>query len=1009
MTSYLRNRIFLSFILLGFIYHAESQSVRKIAIRHKLSTQYGLSSYNVNKVLQDPYGYIWLSTQDGLNRYDGRRYTIYSRSSDESHRLLGNVINDMVVDSVRKVLWVTTSYGGLNAIDLLTGEVVHAMKSSTYPERFKSEWLKCLNLSHGNVWIGTSDGLQAYDPDRKRFLQIDSLPATHDGGRNHNIAFIYPDQYNHVWVYVTDFGLLVYDASGKLLNQYSADSLGVTASLGFLQFSSRIIQWSAHELMWATDHGFRILTYDETGKVISCNASIPVNKYFGDKAIFSCAKDPQGNLWFSTFDRLYSWTPGSHNYETIEDIVYTPGNDYLNTVMHVFFDNQDNLWLGTQYGAGVCDYHPPAILPFYKDRNSPIQINHAYYILPANDSVVYVAAQHGAFKVNIASGKMTSVSGALRFNYIFRTPDQRVVFSNQDGLYVLGADGELLPASRHYPEFGKIEHEMINAVINSGDSVLLLSSEKTGQVFRWNVPGHSLSVYPIPLPAYERGGIINTLYLDSKNTAWFLFDNAIVTQNLTSRKCSTLPLKDPDLGIPMNIFMDVCELQHDYWLAVYGKGIVRLDSSRRIKKIYGERSGLRNTGVYTVLPFKDSLLFITTNYGLFTLDPRKDQIRQYLVSDGLNTSNFEENCGISFGDKIFVGGEQGVSVIQPANFRQDSAKPRLYVDRVMAEKVSGAQDTFNLFLQRFHVDNDWKQATVYFSALDYAHPEKVNYSYRIPQVSDGWVDLADRNFINLIGLAPGSYTVEVKAFIENGEQTDIRQLALYVEPKWYQTIFFKIFLVVAIVALVAAFYRYRIGQIRKQMQIRRDIATDLHDDIGSTLNSAKIFAHLARKDENRDSNLKMVEQTLTDASGGLRDIIWLLDDSRDTYGDFVERINRFAGPIASAQHIELKAIMDPDLADRPLSKQEKKTFFLIAKEAINNSIKHSGCSKITYEIKPDGDKHTLIVSDNGKGFTPGPSTGNGLGNMRYRAEKIGYMATIDSSPGNGVTVILSKA
>src|SRR5688500_9773712 len=129
---YLRKRIFLLLILIIVLSSVHGQTVRKIAIRHKLSTEYGLSSYNVNKILQDPYGYVWLGTRDGLNRDDGRHLIIYSRSSDSVHRLLGNVINDLVLDTSRKLLWVTTSYGGLNGIDLLTGRVTHSLKSSAY-------------------------------------------------------------------------------------------------------------------------------------------------------------------------------------------------------------------------------------------------------------------------------------------------------------------------------------------------------------------------------------------------------------------------------------------------------------------------------------------------------------------------------------------------------------------------------------------------------------------------------------------------------------------------------------------------------------------------------------------------------------------------------------------------------------------------------------------------------------------------------------------------------------
>jgi signal transduction histidine kinase/ligand-binding sensor domain-containing protein len=1004
---HLRNRIFLLLACLIPFFASRAQSTRKIAIRHKLSTESGLSSYNVGKILQDPYGYIWLGTQDGLNRYDGRSFIVYSRSSDSVHRLLGNVINDMVLDTARKLLWVTTSYGGLNGIDLLTGLVVHSMKPSDYQNRFASEWLKCLNIAGGHLWIGTMDGLHVYDPRKKSFRIIDALPAAGSSSPR-NVTFVVPDRFGHVWVGVPAYGVVVYDAaSGKIIHRYTSGELGIHQTLSFLQFASRFIAWSDNQFLWATDHGFRIITLDSAGKILQCDAKLTINDRFGDKTIFSCAKDPQGNLWFSTFDHLYAWSPASNRYETIEDIVYTPANDYLNTVMHVFFDNQDNLWLGTQYGAGVCDYRQPAIIPFYRDRKTDVQINHAYYVLPANDSLVYVAAQHGAFSVNTNSGKITALSAARRFNFIFRTPDDRFIFSNDDGIQVLSG-GQLIPVANVYPEYALIQHEMLNAAVLSGDSTMLMSSEKNNVVYAWNFRRHALELLPSAIGSDEKG-IINTLYLDNNNVAWMLFDNAFASYDLRTHQSQLTRLTDPDVGIPLNIYMDMCELDGDYWLAMYGKGVVQLDRQKKIKKIYGQRDGLLNTGVYTVVPFHDSLLFVTTNFGLFTIHPGRQQVRRYLMSDGLNTNNFEENCAFHLGDEIFAGGEQGISIIRPAFFRENHPPVNVFINRVVSEGASATQDTFNLFLNSVTVHNDVKQATISFAALNYAQPEQVRYAYRISQLSNDWIDLGSRNFINLIGLAPGRYTVEVKSSDVHGREHLAQPMQLYVEPKWYQTLLFRMAVVLAAVGLFYAFYRYRIAQLKKQEQIRRDIASDLHDDIGSTLNSAKIFVHLAKKDENNKSYLDLVERTLIEASIALRDIIWLLDDKRDTYADFAERINGFARPIADAQQIAFKSLMSSDYADRSLGKSEKKTFFLISKEAINNSIKHSGCTAISFDMHPDGDAHTLIICDNGRGFDVATANGgNGLGNMKYRADKIGYTVEINAVPGEGVTIRLRK-
>jgi hypothetical protein len=115
------------------------------------------------------------------------------------------------------------------------------------------------------------------------------------------------------------------------------------------------------------------------------------------------------------------------------------------------------------------------------------------------------------------------------------------------------------------------------------------------------------------------------------------------------------------------------------------------------------------------------------------------------------------------------------------------------------------------------------------------NPGRVTYQYRIKERSAKWGNLGTQNFVNLIGLNPGTYTLEVKAANEDGVWCAPKSLTLIFLPKWYQTLWFDFVVAMALVGLMYAFYRYRIRQLKKQQQIRVDIASDLHDDIGSAL------------------------------------------------------------------------------------------------------------------------------------------------------------------------------
>ena len=210
-------------------------------------------------------------------------------------------------------------------------------------------------------------------------------------------------------------------------------------------------------------------------------------------------------------------------------------------------------------------------------------------------------------------------------------------------------------------------------------------------------------------------------------------------------------------------------------------------------------------------------------------------------------------------------------------------------------------------------------------------------------------------------------------------------------------------------SLFYAFYRSRIAQLSKQQNIRKDISSDLHDDIGSTLNSVKVFAHMAQSGREEKKYLDLIESSLTEATAGLRDMIWILDDLQDTINDLTERIKKFALPVCLAADIVFECSVEPDSRNQVLNKKEKRNILLISKEIINNAVKHSGCSRLNILFKKEAAKTAIIFSDDGRGFERNNvEAGNGLNNLQRRADQAGYTLQLDTDPGKGTMITLQK-
>jgi signal transduction histidine kinase len=174
-----------------------------------------------------------------------------------------------------------------------------------------------------------------------------------------------------------------------------------------------------------------------------------------------------------------------------------------------------------------------------------------------------------------------------------------------------------------------------------------------------------------------------------------------------------------------------------------------------------------------------------------------------------------------------------------------------------------------------------------------------------------------------------------------------------------------VLVIIVIAGLLFALYQYRIQQLKKQQQIRRGIASDLHDDLGSTLNTVKIFAHMAKIGEETENFLEKIEESLSLASAGLRDMIWVLDDSGDTVHELVERIKKNGQSVCQANNIRLETSVGGDLDSKSISKTEG---FDLEKSP-------KGC---------------------------------GLRNITERASQIRYHTSIQSSPGYGTSITLAK-
>lgn len=943
---------------------------------------------NVRKIIEDSLGFVWIATQDGLFKFDGKNITEFNKAATASKKMIsGSDVRDIVIFGTN--LWCLNSFGGLDCIDINTSEVIYSWQQSNKPE-FKNTLLHSFLYNKDKLIIAGDNGLYNFEVRTRKLKKLTIYSA--DG---EDLSLYYINKIciadNNLWVFIKNKGVFVYD-----IDSYKPICEAQNPTLIYYD----CLQSGSNNIIAGTNLGLKNFFIDNN-KLLS---STPAFKHARQEC-FAVEKDKSQAIWFTTASGLFKSTKELSTVTQVLDSKVENNKDWTNSLFELYFDTEDYLWIGGQEGFAVCANKIPPFVAYKKSASSNTLINRAYFIYPISTTEIYVCATDGLYKVNPENREIVALATGLPFLYAFTDLENKLIFSNADGLVTL-SDHRLLPISISYPEFKNLK-PIISSHAQINDSTLLLGTQNEQGYYTWQPGKHLLKHINEDNPVVDLNkGVVNQVFIDKKGIIWLLGDNYIILCNATGTAISNKKIAD-NFGNVYSIFFDICQVGGKYYIASYGNGVVCLNSDLEVTKILSTKNGLANNGVYKLFSYKDSLLFASTNKGLSVININTNTIKNYYNYDGIHGNNFEELSGNQKAGKIYLGGLDGFTIISPGLINSNPLPPKVYFKNIRIKIDNDLIDTGNVYLDRFNIANNAIQADVFFSAINWSNPYQTTFSYRILEKSREWIDLNTQNFVTLIGLSPGTYHLQVKAANEDGIWSEPKELILVFLPKWYQTWWFKLLVLAGIAGIVYAFYRYRIRQIKKQHAIRKNIANDLHDDLGSTLNSVKVFTNLAISGVKQEESLQQVKQNLNEATMGLRDMIWVLDDSLDTVDELITRLKQYAVPVTGASNIEVVIKADSGVNDRKLNKEEKRNLFLICKEIINNSIKYSEASTITINIITNRKNIQITITDNGKGFDPQTvKKGYGLKNMQYRAEQIRYQVKLSSSSGNGTSITI---
>lgn len=985
-----KNLTSVTFFLFLF-YLLNGQEYRSFSVKY-LDRVKNVPITNIRDITQDRHGFMWIATQDGLFRYDSQEFNVYNTNRAKKFLIQSQDISSLHSDSSSNMIWCTGYDGWLYGVNCITG-LLEFSYNANKNESNTIILFRAICYLNGSLYITSSNGVYSFSLKERKIAKL-LLPER----INIDPRLSLIPSFNKLFIFSTTGEMHVFTPQDNKLITVLKNSVFVK--------DNRILEhvrFSGDTTLIASSKGVLFLT--KVGDKYEINYGALPFQYLLTQPIHAITKDKKNRVWVSTSSQVLKMNLHSKNITIIRPPGNSDNSEWLKSVYSLFCDFDDNIWLGSQNGIAYVPNNAPPFVSYFRSAFDNTQIKHAYYLFSYNDSVFYACAENGLYGVNLTSNRIDAIKEGIPFDYIGQVFNNQILTSSEKGLYIL-KNNQLLPVHKIFKEFNTFKNFRINSAIPLGDSAFLLGTENKKGVLLWNFKKKNVKNYYQGTSLFSLENVVNRVIPIGKELVCILGDEGISIVDFFKKKLTTFKYKS-NAGKRCSYYMDLCSVKERHYLAVYGVGVIILDQNfSKIGEI-NSTTGLSNNGVYKVLPWKDSLLFITSNNGLNSFNIANGKITTYYDVDGLQSNVFEETSGTIYKNTLFAGGANGFTAIYPNLLNANKKAPSLYVDRItLVHNDNGVSDSTNLLIKKLDISNTVVQANIFFSAINYSNSERTKFFYRIRERTDQWIDNSYQNFVSLTGVAPGAYTLEVKAANEDGYESAPISLTLRFLPKWYQTLAFKFAVILLVAGLLWLLYRFRIRQLKKVFAVRQKISQDLHDDVSSTLSSINMYSQVAKMQTGNDQFISSIEENAREALEKLDDIVWSNNPKNDHLQNLVERIDHFARPLMQGKKIQYQSIIeDGTEKNLKLNAGTRQNLYLICKEALNNTLKYANCTNCSLSFHSKQGRIFCRIQDDGKGFdTTVPTERNGLLNMKQRANSLRGRLNIDSIVEKGTII-----
>ncbi len=763
----------------SFASHAEHNNLlhRYSADFTRLSADDGLSHATARRILQDSQGFIWIGTQQGLNRFDGYKFEVFNYDPEDSASLSSGWIYDVFEDRDGQI-WVATD-GGLDKFVASTNKFQHFRHDPRNPTSLPHDSVRDIfQSSDGSMWIGTRAGLSRLNSDGT-FTEVFAFSTSENGDARPGVRDIVEDERGQLWIGTQTEGLLKLNLE---TGNSTSIAYGATGDRQPNGLDVRSLLIDEHGVIWVGTQREGLALVDHNGSVSRLMHDPNSEESLSSNSIWRIYQDRQQRIWVATDRGLNLWLPETRTFSRFRHDPSLPSSLSDDLVYDVIQDSGNVIWVGTFNGISRWN---PEIRTFVHIKREPGQER----TLSSDKVTSFAANEEGGIWIgtiggglnywDIQSDQFENFTKGSKENDLVDNVVISLLVDQQDRLWAGTMNRGISRRNPDTGEFTNFRFDRGNPNSLSSNAVANMLQDSQGRIWiatyggglNLYLGGDRFKRFPSKseagkeFPSYFlidiEEGLDGKLWLASDGSGVIRFDPE--TESVEVMRVST----DDANSISGNHIISLLQTSNALWVGTRDTGLNRYEQGKW--NHYNYDDGLPSSAIYGLLEDSAGRIWISHSKGLSSFDPASTEFTNYDAIHGLQGKDFNNGAYLKTADgKMLFGGSNGFNVFQPEHVKVNTHKPPVRLTRFAKFNQPFQLEKPPYELSNIELNYDDYVVGFEFSALDYTDPAKNQYRYMLAGFDREWVSANGIRQATYTNLGPGDYTFRVQGSNNDG-------------------------------------------------------------------------------------------------------------------------------------------------------------------------------------------------------------------------------------------------